>query len=162
MMMIFGQPRFGLTMNPFDVNSPLVMHYGGHSIDLASTCNTQMPNYITRLKTVATDPAASATFFHETLQAIFDSLLRVGAANGDGGALGKMQAYISMTEERFRLALHTPLFVWVYGYNSREQLRDDLGTNLKKHVNLARCVVCYIAPLRPPFNRCICSYARVL
>eukprot|EP00904_Undaria_pinnatifida_P001808 jgi/Undpi1/11628/HiC_scaffold_35.g13923.m1 len=75
--------------------------------------------------------------FWDPLQQSFSSGNGVGAANGDGGALGKMQAYISMTEERFRLALHTPLFVWVYGYNSREQLRDDLGTNLKKHVNLA-------------------------
>ena len=67
-----------------------------------------------------------------------------------------------MTEEQFRLTLHAHRFVWVYGYNSREQLRDDLGTGLKKHVDLARGAVCYIAPIRPPFNRCICSFARVL
>ena len=69
-MRIFGQPFFWTTINPSDVNSPLAVHYGGHNIDLASTCHKQMPDYIARLKTVAADPVASATFFHETLQAV--------------------------------------------------------------------------------------------
>ena len=162
MMMIFGLPFFWLTINPSDVNSPLVMHYGGHNIDHASTCHRQMPDYITRLKTVASDPVASATFFHETLQAVFDCILGVGAADGDGGVLGKVQACIGMTEEQFRLSLHAHLLVWVYGYNSHEQLTDNLGASLKKHVDLARRAVCSIAPIRPPFHRCICFYARVL
>ena len=68
-----------------------------------------MPVYLTRLTTVAADPVTSTTFFHETLQAVFDCLLRVGAADGDGGALGKVQAYIGMTEEQFRLTLHAHL-----------------------------------------------------
>ena len=55
-----------------------------------------MPDYMSRVKTVAADPVASATFFHETLQAVFNCLLRVGAADGDDGALGKMQAYIGL------------------------------------------------------------------
>lgn len=62
MMFVYGQPFFWLTIIPSEVNSPLVMHYGGHNIDLASTCHTQMPDYLTRLRTVAADPVASATF----------------------------------------------------------------------------------------------------
>ena len=118
-----------------------------------------MPDYLTRLTTVAADPVASATFFNETLQAVFDCLLRVGAADGDGGALGKVQAYIGMTEEQFRLTLHTHLLVRVYGYSSREQLRDDLGTSLKKHVDFARYGFIISRRFDP---RCLCSYARVL
>ena len=92
MMIILGQPFFWLTINPSDVNSPFVMHYGGRNIDLASTCHREMPDHLTRLRTVAADPVACATFFHETIQAVFDYLLRVGATDGDGGALGKVQA----------------------------------------------------------------------
>ncbi|CAN0479746.1 unnamed protein product, partial [Scytosiphon promiscuus] len=72
--------------------------------------------------------------------AVFDYVLRVDAPDGDGGALGRIQAYIGMTEEQFRLTLHAHILVWVYGYNDREQLRDDLGTSLQKHVDLARYV----------------------
>ena len=91
-----------------------------------------MPAYITRLKTVAVDPVASATLFNEALQAGFDCLLGVGAADGDGGASGKVQAYIGMTEEQFWVTFHAHILVWVYGYNSHEQMRDYLGTTLKK------------------------------
>ena len=98
-MKAFGQPFSRSMINLSDVNSPVVMHNGGHNIDLASTCHRLMPDCITRLKTVAADPVASATFVHETLQAVFDCLLRVGSADGDAGALGKVQVYIGMTEE---------------------------------------------------------------
>ena len=68
---------------------------------------------------------------------MFDHVLRVRASDGDGGALGKVQAYIGMTEEQSRLTLHAHLLVWVYGYSSRNQRRDDLGTNLETRVALA-------------------------
>ncbi|CAN0473777.1 unnamed protein product, partial [Laminaria digitata] len=96
------------------------MYYAGHPIDLASACHNETPNYIDRLRIVANDPVAAAAFVQETLQAVVDCLLRVGAKNGDGGA------YIGMTEEQFRLTLHAHLLVWVYGYSSPEQLRDNL------------------------------------
>ncbi|CAN0489145.1 unnamed protein product, partial [Laminaria digitata] len=101
------------------------MYYAGHPIDLASACHNEMPNYVDRLRIVANDPVAAATFFQETLQAVFDCLLRVGAKDGDGGVLGKVKSYIGMTEEQFRLTLHAHLLVWVYGYSSPEHLRDD-------------------------------------
>ncbi|CAM9560310.1 unnamed protein product, partial [Laminaria digitata] len=97
------------------------------------------PNYIDRLRIVAHDPVAAATFFQEILQAVFDGLLRVGAKDGDGGVLGEVKSYIGMTEEQFRLTLHAHLLVWVYGC-SPENVRDDLGTSLERHVELARYV----------------------
>ncbi|CAN0365278.1 unnamed protein product, partial [Laminaria digitata] len=116
------------------------MYYAGHPIDLASACHNEMPNYIDPLRIVASDPVAAATSFQETLQAVFDCLLRVGAKDGDGGVLGKVKSYIGMTEEQFRPTLHAHLLVWVYGYSSPEQLCDDLGTSLERHVELARYV----------------------
>ena len=117
------------------------MHYGRHNIELASAFHKQMPDFITRLKTVAADPVASATFFHETLHTVFYCLLRVRASDGDGGILGTVQANIGMTEEKFRLTLHGHLLVRIYGYNSREQLRDHLGTNQKKKTSSRGVIV---------------------
>ena len=78
------------------MNNPLLMHCGGHNIDLASTYHRKMPDYMSRVKLVAADPVACATFFHDTPQAVFNCLLMVGAADGDGGALGEVQAYIGL------------------------------------------------------------------
>ena len=91
-----------------------------------------MPDYTSRPKTVAADPVASATFIHETQQAVFNCLLRIGVTNDDGGAMGKVQAYIGKTEWQFRPSWHARLLVWVYTYKTREQLRDDLERNLDK------------------------------
>ena len=62
-----GEPFFCVTINPSDVNSPLVMNYDGHDINLSSTCDEQIPDYVTSLRTVA-DDLVSATFFDETTQ----------------------------------------------------------------------------------------------
>ena len=95
-MMILGQPLFWPAIHPLDMNNPLLMHCGGHNIDLASTCHKQMPHYMSRVKPVAAHPVASTTFFHETLQAVFNCLFRVGEADGHGGASWKVHAYIGM------------------------------------------------------------------
>ncbi|CAM9404245.1 unnamed protein product, partial [Ectocarpus sp. 4 AP-2014] len=42
-----------------------------------------------------------------------------------------------MTEEKNRLMLHGHLMVWVHGFTSLEQLRNDIGHSLKKHAELA-------------------------
>ena len=71
---------------------------------------------------------------------VFDHVLRVGISDGDGGALRKVQAYIGMTELHFKLTLHAHLLLWVYRYSSRDQVREDLGTSLKKRAALAKNV----------------------
>ena len=66
-MIALVQPPVSLTISPSDVNKPLIMHYGGHLVDAASTCHNQMPDYMIRLKTDAADPVASAMFLHKTV-----------------------------------------------------------------------------------------------
>ena len=125
------------------------MHCGCRNIDLASACHKQMPDYTSRPKTVAAYPVASATFFHdETPQAVFNSLIRLGTGNDDGGALGEVQANVGMIEWQFRPKFHARLLVWVYGYNSREKLRDDLGTSLKT-LSSSRDVIVMSHPFVP-------------
>ncbi|CAB1107564.1 unnamed protein product [Ectocarpus sp. CCAP 1310/34] len=133
MFIQFGLPFFWMTANPSDVNSPCVMQCG---------------EYRKRLDITVNDPVASATFFHETMEAVVKYILRFGAKDGDGGALGNIKAYIGMTEEQHRLMLHGHLMVWVHGFTSRE-LRDDIGRSLKKHAKLARVqeVLYYIGRL---------------
>ena len=82
------------------------MQYGGQNVNIPSAGHRETPGYLTRLKKVAGYPVASATLFPETVQAVFDCIFRVGANDGDGGALGNVQAYIGMTKAQFRLTMH--------------------------------------------------------
>lgn len=140
LMIQFGQPFFWLTINPADVHSPLVMSLAGVPIDLAGTCFAEMPTWVERLVLIANDPLASARFFHETVEAILACLLRCGANDGDGGVLGKVQAYIGMTEEQRKLTLHAHMLVWVYGFNGVDLLREEIGGDVALHVRLASYV----------------------
>ncbi|CAN0076480.1 unnamed protein product, partial [Ectocarpus sp. 13 AM-2016] len=75
------------------------------------------------------------------IEAVLKYILRFQAYDGDGGALGNIKAYyIGMTEEQHRLMLHGHLMVWVHGFTSREQLRQDVGYSLKKHAELAKYI----------------------
>ena len=139
MMMQLGEPAFCVTINPSDVNSPLVMNYGGHDINLSSTCHEQMPDYVTTLRTVADDPVASATYFHETTEAVFDRVLTVGASDGDGGALGEVQAYIGMTEEQGHSARTSPGFGCM-DLAAAISSGKTLAQSLEKHAALAKHV----------------------
>ena len=66
-----------------------------------------------RVKTAAADPIASATFFHETIQAVFNCLLRVGGQLMMMTAVpwGKCRRISTSTEGQFRPTLHARLLV---------------------------------------------------
>ena len=105
-----------------------------------------MPDYMSRVKTVAADPAASATFFHEILQAVFNCLSRVGAADGDGGALGKVQAYIGLDRGAVLAYITCPSDSVGMRLQQPRAAGRRHGDKPEKNVELARCY-CYIAPV---------------
>ena len=109
---------------------------------------------MSRVKTV--------TFIHETLQDVFNSLLRVGAADGDGGALAKMQAYIGL--DRGAISTYISCSFVSVGIRLQQPRAAERrpGDKPAKIVELARCY-CYIAPVCFRIsNASFFSYARVL
>ncbi|CAN0159521.1 unnamed protein product, partial [Ectocarpus sp. 12 AP-2014] len=114
-MMQMGQPLIWITINPADINSPIVVKICGVDFDVTSNLKVNFPDYANKLRMVANDPVASADFFHTTIDGVLSCLLRFGAADGDGGILGRIKGYVGMTEEQKRLVLHCHLLVWVFG-----------------------------------------------
>lgn len=131
-----GQPLWWLTFGPADMNSPIVLNMAGVDIDATSRLKADYPDYANRLRLVASDPVASALLNHSVTDAVLRCLLQSGAADGDGGVLGRVEGYIGMTEEQRHLMLHCHLLVWVYGYN--DQLRTLIDTSPEKYNKLAR------------------------
>ncbi|CAN0546080.1 unnamed protein product, partial [Ectocarpus sp. 8 AP-2014] len=137
-IMQMGQPLFWLTINPADVNSPIVMILAGVELDITSRLKTGFPAYADKLRLVANDPVASAEFFHATIDAVLTCLLRFGACDGDGGVLGRVKGYVGMTEEQKRLTLHCHLLVWVFGYNDFASFRDLMDKTPTRYRELAQ------------------------
>ncbi|CAN0352456.1 unnamed protein product, partial [Ectocarpus sp. 13 AM-2016] len=137
MIIQLGQPLFWMTINPADRNSPVVMKLAGVDLDVSSRLKTDLPQYVKRLQLIAADPVASAEFFHVMIDAVMKTLLRFGAKDGDGGVLGRVKAYVGMTEEQRRLTLHCHLLVWVYGFNDFGTLRDFMDKTPDSYQELA-------------------------
>src|SRR6185312_9772531 len=77
MIPMFGPPTFFFTVNPSDLNHPLMMYLSGCDVPLrfSDPDNPRMPDYFQRAVRVARDPVAAAQFFHYTIQAFIDCLL---------------------------------------------------------------------------------------
>ena len=99
------------------------------------------------------DPLASATFLHETLQAVFNCLLRVGAADGDGSALGKVQAYIGLDRGESSAYIACPsdsVGIRLQQPRAAERRSGDKPGNIAE---IARCYW-YIAPVCIRITNC--------
>lgn len=104
---------------------------------MCSKLKTIMPKYVERLQLIAGDPVASVDFFHIIIDAVLKTLLRFGAKGGDGGVLGRIKAYVGMTEEQRRLTLHCHLLVWVFGFNDFASLRAFMDKTPGSYQELA-------------------------
>ncbi|CAN0570629.1 unnamed protein product, partial [Ectocarpus sp. 12 AP-2014] len=150
MIIQLGQPLFWMTINPADRNSPVVMKLAGVDLDVSSRLKTDLPQYVKRLQLIAADPVASAEFFHVMIDAVMKTLLRFGAKDGDGGVLGRVKAYVGMTEEQRRLTLHCHLLVWVYGFNDFGTLRDFMDKTPDSYQELASFLTTETIAMPPP------------
>lgn len=137
-VMQMGQPLFWMTINPADVNSPIVMKMAGVALNVTSTLKAKFPEYPEKLRLVANDPVASADFFHATIHGVLSCLLRFGVSDGDGGFLGRIKGYVGMTEEQKRLTLHCHILLWVFGYNDFASFRALMDKTPHRYTQLAQ------------------------
>jgi hypothetical protein len=114
-----GMPGFWLTINPSDLQSPLVLIFAGLqcTTDPAADVNTAI-----RCATATSDTVAVARFFHYTCKAVLDGLL--GGKPAQMGILGDISNYFGVVESNGRGMLHLHTFVWMRGNLGFSQLRN--------------------------------------
>lgn len=105
-----GMPAFWLTINPSDLQNPLVLILAGVQL---STDNLSNEIATVRRAVATADPAAVARFFHYTCKAVLDGLL--GGKPAKTGVLGDISNYFGVVESNGRGMLHLHAFVWVRG-----------------------------------------------
>jgi hypothetical protein len=116
-----GMVAFWLTINPSDLQNPLVLILAG-----VKHCSTTFPVATSAIhQAVATsNPVAVAQFFHYTCKAILDNLLATGS--GETGILGDLSNYFGVVETNGRGMLHLHTLIWVRGNHGFMTLRDRL------------------------------------
>lgn len=116
-----GMPAFWLTINPSDLQNPLVLVLAG--LQCPSDSSTSLSSAI-RCETATSDPVAVARFFHCTCKAVLDGLL--GSKPADMGILGDVSNYFGVVESNGRGMLHLHTLVWMRGNLGFNQLRDRI------------------------------------
>jgi hypothetical protein len=112
-----GMPAFWLTINPSDLQNPLVLILAG--VQLSAEASTV--DSLIRCATATSNPVAVARFFHHTCTAVLDGLL--GSKSADVGILGDVSNYFGVVESNGRGMLHLHTLVWLRGNLGFSQLR---------------------------------------
>lgn len=122
----FGMPAFWITINPSDLQNPLVLILAGVEYfgNAPSSANA------TIRETVATsNPVAVAKFFHHVCDAVFGGLL---ASNCEYlGILGNVSNHFGVVETNGRGMLHLHALVWLQGNLGFSSLRERLRADPK-------------------------------
>jgi hypothetical protein len=117
-------PAFWVTINPTDLQSPLVLNLAGVELPLDG-----LSEDIQRIRhhTATMNPAAVAQFFYTVCSGIFEALLQ--ANSGECGILGHISNYFGVVETNGRGMLHLHCLVWLTGnigfHDLRTRLQDD-------------------------------------
>jgi hypothetical protein len=97
----YGMPAFWVTINPSDLQNPLVLILAGMQFtrDIFAAANSAI-----REATATSNPIAVAEFFHHVCKAIFDSLLASNTRKV--GILSDISNHYSVVETNSRGMLH--------------------------------------------------------
>jgi hypothetical protein len=119
-----GMPAFWLTINPSDLQNPLVLALAGIQCPIDPT--NEVSSTI-RCATATSDPVAVARFFHYTCKAVLDGLLSTKPT--EIGILGDVSNYFGVVESNGRGMLHLHTLVWIRGNLGFSKLRDRILAN---------------------------------
>ena len=126
-----GPPSLWITINPSDLNDPIVQVFAGENIDLDQFVATQGPGKEQRAQNVAEDPFAAAKFFHFMINAILQHLLQVKVTeyqvHSHMGVLGRVAAYFATVESQGRGTLHLHMLLWLLFTPSADEIQVMLG-----------------------------------
>lgn len=119
-----GTPSLFITINPADVDHPLVRFLAGEDIDLDDVSRGEDLNEWQRKLFAAKHPAACAQFFDLMIRKFISVILRYGCP--DRGAFGKCTSYFGTVEAQGKGTLHCHMLIWLEGHASPQSLRDKM------------------------------------
>ncbi len=121
-----------ITINPSDTHDPIAQVLAGENIDLDQFVETSGPLSKQQGVNMASDPFASAQYFHLVINIVLQELFGIkGATSGSfvsrkDGIFGLVNAYIGAVEAQGRGTLHLHILLWLKGAPSSKTMTQAL------------------------------------
>ncbi|PPQ81034.1 hypothetical protein CVT26_002879 [Gymnopilus dilepis] len=122
-----GTPTLFITLNPSDVDHPLVRLIAGDEFRLQDMSLGEDMKEWQRKLFAARNPASCARFFDYVITKFLEVIL--GFGKDGGGLYGKCDAYYGVVEAQGKGTLHLHLLVWLQGHLSPQALRDKMNSS---------------------------------
>ncbi|PPR00579.1 hypothetical protein CVT26_009855 [Gymnopilus dilepis] len=119
-----GSPTLFITINPSDVDHPLVRIFAGEDLDLDDVCRGEDMDSWKRKVFAARKPAASALFFDFMIQNFIKVILK--PHTNKHSLYGICDAYYGTVEAQGKGTLHCHMLIWLRGHLPPEELREQL------------------------------------
>ena len=132
--LLHNPPSVWVTINPADMQDPIAQVLAGADIDLDNFCSTAGPDSVDRAMNMASDPYASANFFHLMIRNVLEVMFgisrgRNGVIVRREGVFGVTKSYVGTVEAQGRGSLHLHLLLWLEGAPTASELRQALTTS---------------------------------
>ena len=129
-----GIPLLWLTVNPNDLQDPLVSVFAGNSVQDALNMNSS-----DRIMTVCNDPVAAVEHFHTVITTILNEFFKCDKPK-ESSIYGKISNYFGMIETQSRGTLHLHILLWSdevpYGDQYAERLKSPVFRHsLEQYLN---------------------------
>ena len=122
LMKKYCTPALFVTINPSDVNHPLVSIMAGIEPDVWHSMD-----YHSRAEFLASNLGPATQFLDVMIKSFLDVVIQYG--DDEDGLLGKCKAYYGMVEAQGRGTLHYHMLFWLEGNPSPQELRDHMEAN---------------------------------
>lgn len=122
-----GTPALFVTLNPSDVNHPLVRLYSGEDIRLEDMIAGEELTTWQRKVLAAQNPVACALFFNTMIESFINVVLRYGRS--ERGLFGRCSAYFGTVEAQGKGTLHCHMLIWLEGHPSPQKMRDYMSAS---------------------------------
>jgi len=121
---LMGTPSLFITLNPADVDHPLVRLLSGEDIDLEDITRGEDMDEWKRKLHAAKNPAACALFFDLMMRSFIKIVLRYGRS--ERGVFGRCKAYFGTVEAQGKGTLHCHMLIWLEGHVSPLALQNHM------------------------------------
>ncbi|KAF8809589.1 hypothetical protein BYT27DRAFT_7209910 [Phlegmacium glaucopus] len=125
---LHNPPSLWVTLNPSDMQDPITQVFAGVEINIDAFCETAGLTSTDRALNVASDPYASAKFFHFLIETILEALF--GITKRQEGIFGIVKSYVGTVEAQGCGSLHLHLLLWLDGAPTAKELMHALKNDM--------------------------------
>ncbi|RDB26251.1 hypothetical protein Hypma_006070 [Hypsizygus marmoreus] len=152
-IIMHNPPNLWITLNPPDSQDPIAQVMAGEEIDLDKFNELLGPTASQRAVNIASDPYASARYFHSVIRIVLEEMFGIKVKRGHNiqrkeGIFGMVKSYIGMVEAQGQGTLHLHLILWLCesptssemqaalsNESFRDKIRAFIQANIRADIN---------------------------